>query len=229
MKLLVASLVVCALLTLSRAFPFNSTLPLSRRPGLCLYVTQQSPVASGAFIPLCDIDGNFHPQQCSPSTGYCWCVDVYTGEEIPNTRTPPGAIHVHCDREFYCPYGWSRFGKQCYVFIDSPKSWVEAEGYCLFEGANLASIHSYEESHYVQSLTRSHTYDFPETWIGGHDAVHHWFWMWSDGSKFNYENWYKDCNTERTEHCVKMNYGYEWKWNYASCDDILPFVCAKRI
>ncbi|XP_041821689.1 galactose-specific lectin nattectin-like [Chelmon rostratus] len=207
MKLLGASLTLCTLLTLSRTFPFNST-SVSRHTGLCEFLSQQSPGATTLFVPQCDVHGNFLPQQCPGSTGYCWCVDIITGEEIPHTRTPPGTVPVRCDGDFYCPYGWSRFGKRCFIFINSPRSWVEAEAYCLFEGANLASIHSYEESHFIQSLTRGYTYDFPEAWIGGHDAVHLGFWMWSDGSKFNFDNWYKEYEMARSKHCLKTNYGF---------------------
>lgn len=30
--------------------------------------------------------------------------------------------------------------------------------------------------------------------------------MWSDGSKFNYENWAQEDEKEENEHCLKMNY-----------------------
>lgn len=46
------------------------------------------------------------------------------------------------------------------------------QAYCLFEGANLVSIHSYDENHLIQALTKGDTHNFPETWIGGHDAIH---------------------------------------------------------
>lgn len=119
----------------------------------------------------------------------------------------------------------------CFIFIDSPKSWPEAEGYCLYEGANLASVHSYDENHFIQDLTRGNTHNFPETWIGGHDAIYPCFWMWSDGTKFDYENFLWDYEKERPERCLKMNYGFagDWQRSYASCNNSLPFVCSKRI
>uniref|UniRef100_A0A7N5ZYA1 Nidogen 2a (osteonidogen) n=1 Tax=Anabas testudineus TaxID=64144 RepID=A0A7N5ZYA1_ANATE len=43
----------------------------------------------GAYVPQCDDDGQYTPQQCHGSTGYCWCVDS-RGQEKPGTRTPPG-------------------------------------------------------------------------------------------------------------------------------------------
>ncbi|XP_055083265.1 nidogen-2 isoform X2 [Periophthalmus magnuspinnatus] len=51
----------------------------------------------GAFVPECDANGRYTPQQCDGSTGYCWCVDS-TGQERPGTRTPPGSPSADCDR-----------------------------------------------------------------------------------------------------------------------------------
>ncbi|XP_054457742.1 regenerating islet-derived protein 3-alpha isoform X2 [Anoplopoma fimbria] len=171
MKVLSVALVLGSFLTLSRAAPVNST-GLMRSSGLCAYERAHSPHNIGAFVPQCDHNGNFLPQQCWASTGYCWCVNVITGEEIPNTKTPPGTMPVSCGSEFYCPNSWTLFGEQCFIFINSMKSWAEAEGYCLFEGANLASVHSPMENHFIQALTRGDTYDFPQTWIGGYDAIY---------------------------------------------------------
>ncbi|XP_068569870.1 ladderlectin, partial [Cebidichthys violaceus] len=85
------------------------------------------------------------------------------------------------DSEHYCPYGWSRYEQQCFMFINSMKTWIEAENFCLFVGGNLASVHSYEENHFLQSLTEAGTFEFPLTWIGGNNAVNLAVWTWSDG------------------------------------------------
>ncbi|XP_068165011.1 nidogen-2 [Antennarius striatus] len=53
--------------------------------------------APGTFVPLCDSDGQYVPQQCHGSTGHCWCVDN-RGQERAGTRTPPGTPPVDCDR-----------------------------------------------------------------------------------------------------------------------------------
>uniref|UniRef100_A0A3Q1I481 C-type lectin domain-containing protein n=1 Tax=Anabas testudineus TaxID=64144 RepID=A0A3Q1I481_ANATE len=117
-----------------------------------------------------------------------------------------------------CPDGWSSYGGKCFIFIDTPKKWTEAEVYCRFDGANLASIHSEEENHFITSLTRGESHNFPQTWLGGFDAIHPGYWMWSDGSEFNYKNWC-DNNQDDDEHenhhkqdksknknCLRMNY-----------------------
>ncbi|XP_061641893.1 uncharacterized protein nid2a isoform X2 [Phyllopteryx taeniolatus] len=51
----------------------------------------------GAFVPQCDSNGQYTPQQCQGSTGHCWCVDSQ-GQERPGTRTPPGTTPIDCER-----------------------------------------------------------------------------------------------------------------------------------
>ncbi|XP_026225559.1 ladderlectin [Anabas testudineus] len=247
-------LTVCTILTLSRSVPVNCTLP--RHAGLCEYERQMCSkvlgadfIRCGAFCPQCDADGYFLPKQCWGSTGYCWCVDTMTGCEIPNTRTPPGT-EPNCGSESKCPDGWSHFGNKCYIFIDTPKRWIDAEVYCRFDGASLASIHSEQENHFISLLTRGESHNFPQTWLGGFDSIQPGFWMWSDGSEFSYKNWedyeeYKkpddddeekdgddDLHSKKSgkkKHCLGINYKNDWKWFYTSCTESLPFICAKSI
>ncbi|XP_078792900.1 uncharacterized protein eslec isoform X11 [Oryzias latipes] len=127
-----------------------------------------------------------------------------------------------------CPDDWTRFGQQCFIFINSPKTWAEAEAYCQFDGSNLASIHSYEENHFLQSLTRADTHNFPQAWIGGTDTMHFGLWTWSDGSRFLYENWSYKGKDGDADRCLKINYHYELKWTAARCSESLPFVCSKN-
>uniref|UniRef100_A0A8C7G458 Saxiphilin-like n=1 Tax=Oncorhynchus kisutch TaxID=8019 RepID=A0A8C7G458_ONCKI len=48
----------------------------------------------GAYIPTCDAAGRYTPEQCSGSTGYCWCVNS-SGQKIQGTETPPGTA-INC-------------------------------------------------------------------------------------------------------------------------------------
>ncbi|XP_076838202.1 saxiphilin-like [Brachyhypopomus gauderio] len=50
---------------------------------------------TGIFIPECDEKGNYTPQQCHGSTGYCWCVDSM-GQKIEGTNKPPGTSSPSC-------------------------------------------------------------------------------------------------------------------------------------
>ncbi|XP_055770505.1 equistatin-like [Salvelinus fontinalis] len=49
----------------------------------------------GAFIPTCDVAGQYTPEQCSGSTGYCWCVNS-SGQKILGTETLPGTARINC-------------------------------------------------------------------------------------------------------------------------------------
>ncbi|XP_061539466.1 nidogen-2 [Phycodurus eques] len=76
----------------------------------------------GAFIPQCDANGQYTPQQCQGSTGHCWCVDSQ-GQERPGTRTPPGATPIDCDKP-------ERPKSHCEVHRDSIQT-TSPEGYPL--------------------------------------------------------------------------------------------------
>uniref|UniRef100_A0A3Q2XMY9 Thyroglobulin type-1 domain-containing protein n=1 Tax=Hippocampus comes TaxID=109280 RepID=A0A3Q2XMY9_HIPCM len=52
---------------------------------------------AGAYVPQCDANGNYTPQQCHGSSGHCWCVDSQ-GQERSGTRTPPGATPFDCEK-----------------------------------------------------------------------------------------------------------------------------------
>ena len=40
------------------------------------------PGSAGVFYPACNSDGTYKPIQCNHSTGWCWCVDLNTGEQL---------------------------------------------------------------------------------------------------------------------------------------------------
>ena len=49
----------------------------------------------GGYYPGCSTSGDFEPQQCNGSTGYCWCVNQY-GLELEGTRRGPTEKRVVC-------------------------------------------------------------------------------------------------------------------------------------
>ncbi|VDO97035.1 unnamed protein product [Soboliphyme baturini] len=50
----------------------------------------------GDFVPRCEENGDYSLVQCDKNE--CWCVDIKTGEEAPNTRKAGGASDVRCGR-----------------------------------------------------------------------------------------------------------------------------------
>uniref|UniRef100_A0A667WGL1 C-type lectin domain-containing protein n=1 Tax=Myripristis murdjan TaxID=586833 RepID=A0A667WGL1_9TELE len=131
-----------------------------------------------------------------------------------------------------CPPGWSPHGSRCFIFINSPHSWAQAERYCLHLSANLVSIHSAEEHCFIQELVRRTTGGFPYTWIGATDISEvNGLWFWTDGSRFDFEAWGsgEPNNGGGTEACVEINSGAASLWNDFYCDRQRPFVCAMKL
>ncbi|KAK7909495.1 hypothetical protein WMY93_014179 [Mugilogobius chulae] len=133
------------------------------------------------------------------------------------------------EKKSACPERWTQFQDNCYIFINSPKTWVHAESYCQFEEGHLASVQCPKTNHFLQVLTKGKTHQFPESWVGGTNTVESCFWMWSDGSLFEFEDWYSDECKNRDRSCLKINHGYQLHWSSSRCSDALPFVCSKPI
>ncbi|XP_022806051.1 uncharacterized protein LOC111343164 [Stylophora pistillata] len=98
--------------------------------------------AVGKFVPLCRPGGEYQDVQCSPSTGFCWCVDK-NGIEKQGTRTrgaPSCGLMAHltkCQKERRTALGPvgnappGRFAPEC----DSKGQYIRAQcytatGYC---------------------------------------------------------------------------------------------------
>lgn len=103
MKVFGVFLTLCTIVALSHAYPHNLTsapdtnyTTTQHAKGICEDRRQYCTMRIGEFCPQCDANGNFQPQQCWASTGYCWCVDINSGAAIPNTSTRPGVMPVYC-------------------------------------------------------------------------------------------------------------------------------------
>ncbi len=65
----------CGSMTCSTGVPSRPICPsMSEQPQLGGLI--------GAFRPSCAEDGSFSEVQCHGSTGYCWCVDVESGQPV---------------------------------------------------------------------------------------------------------------------------------------------------
>uniref|UniRef100_A0A8C7HDA7 C-type lectin domain-containing protein n=1 Tax=Oncorhynchus kisutch TaxID=8019 RepID=A0A8C7HDA7_ONCKI len=109
-------------------------------------------------------------------------------------------VQVKTESSSVCSTGWFKHGHRCFTYIRTERTWAESEQYCVFQGANLASIHSTEENHFIQEMIRRQTHDFPRVWIGGQDPD----------------------NAMGIENCMHINYGEEKRWNDYVCSRTLP-------
>uniref|UniRef100_A0A8C7K8G9 C-type lectin domain-containing protein n=2 Tax=Oncorhynchus kisutch TaxID=8019 RepID=A0A8C7K8G9_ONCKI len=126
---------------------------------------------------------------------------AFTLGDRMTARIANDLVTFAADQRNPCPRGWFQFNSRCHVCQNckdmaqcrAPLSvtWTKTEAcvqHCKYLGANLASVHSYEESQFLQAVVLITTGSFPLTWIGGFDAVQakvekDRLWFWSDGSK----------------------------------------------
>ena len=121
-----------------------------------------------------------------------------------------------------CPNGnWKMYQGSCYAYYPyAKKSWADAEAYCKTEpGAQLASIHSYEELVFIQS-------NFPrDLWYGGTDIVGEGTFKWSDGSSWDFSYWMSgEPNNRKNQDCL-CGYAKELKWDDDYCEEKKLFLC----
>ncbi|XP_031418801.2 ladderlectin-like [Clupea harengus] len=136
----------------------------------------------------------------------------------PNQTTSAGATEATTDGETEeqlsdsseapCEQGWTRHAHRCFRFFSTSLPWSEAEGYCVKNGGNLASIHNIKEARLVGELSGNRD----GAWIGGGGSSEGFVWYWTDGSAFDYSNWHawEPNNHGGNEHCINTNYNV---WN----------------
>ncbi|XP_072021893.1 snaclec alboaggregin-A subunit beta'-like [Amphiura filiformis] len=112
----------------------------------------------------------------------------------------------------------------CYKYVDSPRSWSDADNYCINQyGARLVSIHSAEENSFVRGLNASAHWP----WIGFNDLVNEGSYRWSDGTQVNYANWKSgQPNDYNNQDCVCFEEESN-EWGDSECSDEYVFVCKK--
>ncbi|XP_071356808.1 lactose-binding lectin l-2-like [Trachinotus anak] len=129
-----------------------------------------------------------------------------------------------------CPLFWYNFNGRCYKYVATHLTWADAELHCVSEGANLVSIHSLEENHFVKSLIENFDHAEGFTWIGLSDTQKEGGWMWSDGSAVDFALWRagQPDNYKGNEDCGHMNVGIDLKWNDEHCSNTFSSVCVAR-
>ena len=76
-----------------------------------------------------------------------------------------------------CDYVWNGC---CYFLTGSTGSWYTMRNWCINNGADLISIHSYNENDIIAKISRGNE----NIWI---DLCYHGKIKWSDGTKYDYE------------------------------------------
>ncbi|XP_033485447.2 galactose-specific lectin nattectin-like [Epinephelus lanceolatus] len=130
-----------------------------------------------------------------------------------------------------CPDGWTPFGKKCYQFHHTPKTWADAEHFCTTLGGNLASLHTQEQYKAFRQVILRVTGTHTNTWVGSYDSSGEGVWLNSDGSLFDFKGWAKGepSNSGGKEHCMEINFKGKDFINDTPCDQKKSFACARDL
>ncbi|XP_076581427.1 ladderlectin-like [Chaetodon auriga] len=130
-------------------------------------------------------------------------------------------------RRSTCPSGWKSYNGRCFIYVPTTLTWTQAEKHCLGQGGHLASVHSFQEYHAIQSMILIRTHSYPVTWIGGYDVGWEGVWFWSDGTPFKFNYWAPG-RPNQYGTCLAMNFGDHKKFGDQRYYYRYPFVCAKK-
>ncbi|GMS92819.1 hypothetical protein PENTCL1PPCAC_14994, partial [Pristionchus entomophagus] len=116
----------------------------------------------------------------------------------------------------------------CYlVTAASAASWPEAEMACTKLGAHLASIHNKNENAFIRRLAVS-TGAVNGVFIGASAQKDETF-MWKDGSRMDYENYYPGFPKKNFGDCLTMDTSSSaGQWMNIDCFTQLPVACIRH-
>ncbi|XP_061758391.1 snaclec 3-like [Nerophis ophidion] len=127
-----------------------------------------------------------------------------------------GSPKVNC-----CPDGWTRLNDGCYVVQTEARSFVDAEKFCNEALGNLASVTNTLENILVDQLVQAAGED--GAFIGFHDTLEDGEFLWTDGSKFRFDN-FEPGVTLLEDGCGVLS-ADGGVWSLVDCNTQEAFVC----
>ena len=127
-----------------------------------------------------------------------------------------------------CGNDWEEHGDHCYLWSEEKMSWDDAEAFCKRKGGHLASVTSEDINAFV--LQEKMLRNLEHLWIGGSDKENEGVWRWSDGSPWNYTNWYPgQPNRDNNKDCLQFGFNEIRDWMDRPCANNVNFVCSQAL
>merc|ERR1719197_910454 len=113
-------------------------------------------------------------------------------------------------------------GMNCYVHVNTTKTWTEAQTTCRLYGGFVAEPRTLEENIYLKGIVYHSAQR--DIWLGASDMLKEGSWHWSTGGHFTYSDWGmgQPNNARGRQNCLMLN-GY--RWNDVSCNLRARFIC----
>ncbi|XP_052254421.1 macrophage mannose receptor 1-like [Dreissena polymorpha] len=128
-----------------------------------------------------------------------------------------------------CGPGWDSnpLSPFCYMFVDQPLSWTDAQTECRNHQSDLLSIETVQEQAYIAG--RLSSLNSIAVWTGANDRSTEGGWKWSNSQPFAYLNWAPGqpaaTNGQGTD-CVAMLTSSAL-WDDVDCTSRNGYVCEK--
>ena len=117
---------------------------------------------------------------------------------------------------------WKRFRGMCYWHSNYTLKWDDAKDVChyQFPGSDMVSIHDLD----LNAFIAQNLLDYTETWLGlSRDSSSSW--EWSDGSSFDFNNWYGGDPVYFGAGCATTNWNGLGDWTGHGCSTYQHFMC----
>ncbi|XP_053183786.1 ladderlectin-like [Scomber japonicus] len=122
----------------------------------------------------------------------------------------------------FCPDGWFSHGSRCFLFVNTPMSWYNAEEHCNAMGAHLASVSNPREYSFLQQMTNTGGQSI--AWLGGFSLQGKWLWIDREG--MYYTNWYAQSSSSSYPCMYLRNTN---GWGNTQCGNAYRFICSKNM
>ncbi|XP_071790444.1 low affinity immunoglobulin epsilon Fc receptor-like [Asterias amurensis] len=135
-------------------------------------------------------------------------------------------VNGRCQKEGACPADWSKWGNNCYHFVENGLYWAQAQQHCVDIGGVLTAPHSREEEDYLLAWTNA-----GQLWINCNDISSEGTWECKEGTTtVDYRRWSSPPDNNGGgdgEDCAGM---LSQGWNDISCTRWQEkFVCKQPI
>ncbi|KAG2469700.1 CLC3A protein, partial [Polypterus senegalus] len=151
------------------------------------------------------------------------------GEEEKGTRQH-GRICVYCISVAtveVCLRG-TKVHRKCYLAIDVPKHFHEANEDCIAQGGTLVTPRDADENTSVRDYAKKSLPGAKDFWIGITDMVKEGHYVDVNGMAINYFNWDRSKSQPtgvKRESCVMMSQASQGKWHDDVCRNLKKYIC----
>ncbi|KAM6943569.1 secretory phospholipase A2 receptor [Xenentodon cancila] len=117
-----------------------------------------------------------------------------------------------------------------YLLAKQPFDWHSVSLACQMMGAQLLSIHSREEMHFIKDHMRQHPLSQTDLWIGLSFGQPGEEFRWSDKTEVEFQNW-ADASVRgglrKSGMCVSMS-TLSGKWSTNKCSSLHGYMCKRK-